>query len=371
MDGVIKGFLIYQMTGSSVNLGLVTMAAGVPLIIGSIYGGILADRVDRMKLLLITQAAAMSFAAVMTALLAAGAIQFWHFIVLAALGGTTFAFVAPLRQSIIARLVSPNHLMSAVALNSAGFNIMGILGPALVGLLLTIMPPYQTYLIIVGCFLAGAVMLAFIRLPGDGRRAAGPFHLELAEGFRFILGNRPILGFLLVALVSSLFVVPNSLLMPALASAVLKVDQVGFGFLCAARALGASTGSLVTASLNQLKNKGALVLIFLIIYGIFSALSAQFQSFPPALLLVLGAGLTGTIYITLCNTLILTNTPASMHGRIISIYTMAAGLTPIGTLPMGALADSIGLPVTFLMAGAVAVVFAVIMWFSIPSMRKV
>jgi predicted MFS family arabinose efflux permease len=324
-----------------------------------------------MKLLLVTQAAAMTIAAVMTALLAAGVIQFWHFIVLAALGGTVFAFVAPLRQSVVARLVRPANLMSAVALNSASFNIMGILGPAAVGLLLAFMPPYQAYLIIGGCFLAGAVMLAFIRLPDETRQAAGPFHLELAEGIRFIMGHRPIMGFLLVALVSSFFIVPNSLLMPALASAVLKVDQVGFGFLCAARGLGALSGSLTAASLNQAKNKGALVLVFLAIYGIFSALSAQFPSYPAALLLVFGAGLTGTIFITLCNTLILTRTPARLHGRVISIYTMAMGLTPIGTLPMGALADGIGLPLTFLMAGSIAVAFVLIMWFSIPSMRKV
>jgi len=371
MDVVIKGFLIYQMTGSAANLGIVTMAAGIPLILGSIFGGIVADRVDRMKLLLVTQAVAMSLATVMTILLATEVIQFWHFIVLAALGGTTLAFVAPLRQSVIARLVTPNHLMSAVALSSASFNIMGILGPAAVGLLLAFIPPYEAYLVIVICFLIGAVMLAFIRIPRDNSLAAGPFHLELAEGFRFILNNRPILGLLLVALVSSLFIIPNSLLMPALASAVLKVDQVGFGFLCAARGVGALTGSLVTASLNQARNKGLLVLVFLAIYGILSALSAQFQVYPLALLLVLGAGLTGTVFITLCNTLILTNTPAKMHGRIISIYTMAVGLTPIGTLPMGAAADGIGLPATFLIAGAIAVVFAVIMWFSILSMRKV
>lgn len=370
MDAVIKGFLIYQMTGSSVNLGLVTVAAGVPQIIGSIYGGILADRVDRMKLLLVTQACAISFAATMTALLATSVIQFWHFIVLAALGGTTFAFVAPLRQSIVAKLVRPENLMSAVALTSASFNIMGILGPASVGLLLTVMPPYQAYLIIVFCFLAGAVMLAFIRIPRENDMAAGPFHLELTEGFRFIRGNRPILGFLLVALVSSFFVVPNSFLMPALASAVLKVDQVGFGFICAARGVGALAGSLVTASLTRAKNKGTLVLVFLAVYGIFVALSALFQSYTIALLMVLCAGLTGTIYIILCNTIILTSTPANMHGRVISIYTMAIGLTPVGALPMGAAADGIGLPVTFLFAGLIAVVFAVYMWFAIPAMRK-
>lgn len=370
MDAVIKGFLIYQMTGSSVNLGLVTVAAGVPQIIGSIYGGILADRVDRMKLLLVTQACAISFAATMTALLATSVIQFWHFIVLAALGGTTFAFVAPLRQSIVAKLVRPENLMSAVALTSASFNIMGILGPASVGLLLTVMPPYQAYLIIVFCFLAGAVMLAFIRIPRENDMAAGPFHLELTEGFRFIRGNRPILGFLLVALVSSFFVVPNSFLMPALASAVLKVDQVGFGFICAARGVGALAGSLVTASLTRAKNKGILVLVFLAVYGIFVALSALFQSYTIALLMVLCAGLTGTIYIILCNTIILTSTPANMHGRVISIYTMAIGLTPVGALPMGAAADGIGLPVTFLFAGLIAVVFAVYMWFAIPAMRK-
>lgn len=339
MDTMIKGWLIFKMTGSAANLGMVTMAAGIPLIISSIFGGIVADRVNRMKLLLITQGLAMLFALTMTVLLATGMIQFWHFILLSALQGTTFAFIAPLRQSIVARLVHPENLMSAVALGSTSFNIMGILGPAAVGLLLTFMLPHQVYSIIVSGYFCGAVMLAFIKLPRDNNLTSRPFHLELGEGFRFILGNRRILGLLLIALVSSFFIIPFIYMMPALASAVLHVDQVGFGFLCAAGGVGAMIGSLIAASMTGIKNKGAWVLALMMVYGIFVALSAQFQLYHVSLLLVLCAALTGTIYMTMCNTLILASTPANIHGRVISIFTMTIGLTPIGALPMGAEAD--------------------------------
>lgn len=371
MDTMIKGWLIFKMTGSAANLGLVTMSAGIPLIVISLFGGLVADRVNRLRFLLVTQAAALLIALTMYILLATQLIEFWHFILLAALQGTTFAFIAPLRQSIVARLVQPSNLMSAIALSSTSFNIMGIAGPAAVGLLLTFMLPEQVYIFIVASYLCGAVMLAFIRLPRDKELTARPFHLELAEGFYYIGSDRRILGLLLVALVSSFFCIPYIYMLPALASSVLRVDQAGFGFLCAAAGMGSLIGSLAAGSLAGIKRKGALVLSLLIIFGAFIALSAQFQLYPLALLLILCAALTSTTYMTLCNTLILTNTPASIHGRVISIFIMTIGLTPIGALPMGAVADHIGIPATFLAAGSIAVLFAVIMWLSVPALKKV
>lgn len=370
MDTMIKGWLIFRMTGSAADLGLVTMAAGVPLILVSLFGGVVADRVDRLKSLVVTQFLALFIAITTATLLATQLIQFWHFIALAILQGLTFAFIAPLRQSIIARLVPPAELTSAVALSSASLNIMGILGPVSVGLMLTFLQPEQVYIIIIACYICGAAMLMLIKLQHDYSPAARPFHLDMAEGFRFIGAEGSVLGLLLVALVSSFFCIPYIYMLPALASKVLKVDQVGFGFLCAAAGAGSLIGSLAAGSLSGVKRKGSLVLVLMVIFGAFIALSAQFQLYWVALLSIMFAALAGTAYMTLCNTMVLKDTPANLHGRVISIFTMAIGFTPLGGLPMGAMADQIGLPDTFMASGSIAVLFAIIMWLFVPALKK-
>lgn len=361
MDTIVKGWLIFKMTGSAANLGLVTMSAGIPLVVMSLFGGVLADRVDRLKLLLVTQAIALLLAVTMCVLLATGTIQFWHFILLAALQGTTFAIIAPLRQSIIARLVNPRNLGSAVALSATSYNIMGVAGPAAVGLMLAFLLPERVYFVIIACYLCGAIMLAFIRLSPGAAPSTRPIHLDMAEAMRFVRQEKTVLGLLMIALVSSLFCIPYIYMLPALASAVLRVDQVGFGFLCAAASAGAVIGSLAAGSLAAWKGRSRLVLLLMAVFGIFLTLSAQFQLYPLALALILCTALTSSAFMTLDNTLILSGTPAALHGRVISIFTMATGLVTVGALPMGAIADRAGLPIAFLVAGAIAVLFALYM----------
>ncbi|MBN1376049.1 MAG: MFS transporter [Dehalococcoidia bacterium] len=371
MDNMIKGWLVYRMTGSAADLGIVTLAAGVPLVIISFFGGVIADRVNKHKLLLGTQVMAGLIALTTAILLATNLIQFWHFIVLAMLQGITFAFVAPVRQSIIARLVRTENLMSAVSLSAMSFNMMGIAGPAAVGLLLTFMLPEYVYYIIVSFFAVGTILLIFLKVPKDEGGITQAFHLDLAEGFRFIGGNRKILGLLLIALVPALLVVPYIYMLPALALGVLNAGQTGLGFLMAMSGIGALVGSLAVGTLTGVKHKGALVLILLFSYGVCIALLAQFNSLPLAMGVILLAAISGATYMTLCNTLILGGTPPGMQGRVISIFTMTSALAPIGAFPMGAEADALGIPVTYLIAGAIATTFAVAMWLFVPAIKRI
>ena len=370
MDMLIKGWLIFKMTGSAADLGIVTLAAGVPLIITSFFGGVIADRVDRHKSLLVTQAAAIGISMTMTVLLTTNLLQYWHFILLAALQGTVFAFIAPLRQSIVARLVKPANLLNAVALSSTSYNIMGVAGPAIAGMLLTFLPAYQVYYIIIGLYATGAITLVFIRLPAETAVKDRPFHLDMVEGFRYIGRNRKILVLLLIALVPSLLSLPYIYMLPALALGWLKEGQVGLGFLMAAAGVGALTGSLLVGSLSAVKSKGTLLLALMFMFGTSLCLVTQAQIFPWVAIMLFFAAASSTAYMTMDNTLILSSVPQSIHGRIISIFIMAVGLTPIGALPMGFLADHIGIPATFLIAGCVAVLVAVAIYVFTPAIRK-
>ncbi|MCX6007909.1 MAG: MFS transporter, partial [Chloroflexi bacterium] len=293
-----------------------------------------------------------------------------HFIVFAILQGATFAFIAPLRQSIVPRLVRPEHLISAISLTSTSFNFMGIAGPAAVGLLLTFMLPEQVYYIIVAFFAVGVGVLSFMKVPRNAVEPGKAFYLELVEGFQFIGSNRRILLLLVVALVLSFFCAPYIYMMPALAIGTLKLDQKGLGFLLAAAGVGALIGSLATGSLASIKNRGILMLVLIFTFGCGVALTAQFQSFPVAMLLILCACISGAANATLNNSLLLMSTPSVLHGRVISIFTMTAALTPIGAFPMGALADFIGIPSTFLIAGSIAILFAILLWLFAPALRR-
>lgn len=370
MDMLIKGWLIFRMTGSAADLGIVTLAAGVPLIITSLFGGVIADRFDRHKSLLVTQVAAIGISLTMTVLLITNLLQYWHFILLAALQGTVFAFIAPLRQSIVARLVKPSNLLNAVALSSSSYNIMGVAGPAIAGLLLTFLPAYQVYYIIIGLYATGAIMLVYIKLPAETAVNDRPFHLDMIEGFYYIGRNRKILVLLLIALVPSLLSLPYIYMLPALALGWLKEGQAGLGFLMAAAGVGALTGSLLAGSLSAIKSKGMLVLALMFMFGTSVCLITQAQIFPWAAVMLFFSAASSTAFMTMDNTLILSSVPHNIHGRIISIFVMTVGLTPIGALPMGFLADHIGIPATFLIAGSVAVLFAVAIYIFVPVIRK-
>jgi MFS family permease len=370
MDAMIKGWLIYKMTGLAANLGLVTLAAGVPLIIMSLFGGVIADRVNKQKLLVATQIIAMLLAVTVSILLSTGLIQYWHFILFSALQGFIFAIIAPLRQSMVPRLVQSENLVSAISLTSTSFNFMGIAGPVAAGLLLTVMLPEQVYYIIIACYAVGALLLAFIKAPATIALSNKAFHLDMLEGFRYITGNRQIRLLLVVAFILSFFCAPYIYMMPALAVGAMKLDQRGLGFLLAASGVGALIGSLATGFLASIKRRGILLMVLVTAFGCGIALAAQFQSLPLAMLMLLCAGISGTAFATLNNSLLLLTTPSNLHGRVISVFTMTMALTPIGALPMGSLADHIGIPLTFLAAGAIALLFALFLWLFVPTIRK-
>lgn len=370
MDAMIKGWLIYKMTGSAANLGLITLANGVPLVLISIFGGAVADRVDKKKMLIGTQVLAILFAVTMTVLLGTGLIQFWHFIVIAALQGANFALIGPLRQSLVPRLVRTENLLSAISLTSSSYNLMAFAAPAIAGLLLSVMPPQQVYMVIVFFFITGMVLLTLIKAPPSAATSRRPIYHDMLEGFRYIINNSKIRLLLIIAFVLSFFCAPYIFMVPALAVGTLKLNQQGLGFLLAAAGVGALTGSLATGFLASLKNRGLLLLALFVTFGTGIALSAQFGSFPLSMLMLLLAGMSGTALATINNSLLLLTTPSNLHGRVISVFAITMALTAIGALPMGAIADTAGIPLTFLSAGLISILFAIILRLFVPAIKK-
>ena len=361
MDMVVRGWLIFQMTGSALALGIVSLASGVPIVVISVFSGAIADRVHKRNTLILFQSGAAVIALTIAALIATGSIQWWYFIIAAVLQGIIFSFIAPLRQALIPELVERRYLLNAVALGSASLNIMRIAGPSLAGILLAIIGSAMTYGIITMNYGIGAVLLLFISIQFIANEQKPTVFSDIAQGFQFIRSNRNILLLLIIAFIPTIFGLPYIYMMPVLAGKVLNVGETGLGWMMATIGLGALIGSLAIGSLENFRRKGMLIMILVLLFSTGLCLIAFSKSFALTLILLFFIGMGATGYFTLNNTLIIHNTPYNMLGRVTSIFWITFGLMPIGALPMGALAEAVSTPTALLIEGSIVAIFAVIM----------
>lgn len=372
MQTVVQGWLVYQLTGSSVALGLVSAASGLPMLIFSLFGGVLADRVEKRNLLLATQSTVGVIACVIATLIATNNISFWHVLVASALSGTVFSFNMPGRQALIAELVDGKDLMNAIALNSVGMNLTRILSPALAGALLAVIGIAGVYYLVVVSYIC--VVATLLMIP-TGRKAVQKRSFtitgDLKEGLLAVRDTPNVFALMMIAFVPVIIAMPYQMLMPVFAADVLDVGPGGLGMLMSATGAGALLGSLTIAQVGDFRRKGLLLFAAGIVFGlalIFFAFSGSLWLAMFALLLV-GAG--STSYMAVNNTLILTSVPQHLAGRVMSIYMMTWGLMPVGTLPTGALAATVGAPLTVAGGGAILAIFLLIVATMQPHLWRV
>ncbi|HOX45366.1 MAG TPA: MFS transporter [Myxococcota bacterium] len=360
MQGTAQAYLVFELTHSRAYLGYVAFAAGIPSWLFMLYGGVVADRVSRRKLLLVTQACMLALAAVLAVLAFTGVVQAWHILCLAFALGVVNAFDAPARHAFAAELVPREDLTNAIALNSTMFNTATAVGPAVAGLTYDWFGPGWCFAINSVSFVGVIVALALIHLPpSPPRPPAGPAGRELAEGLRFAAGHaeiRLLLG-LIVAL--SLFGLAFATLIPAWAVNVLGGGAATSGFLQSARGSGALIGALLVASLGRIRFHGRLLtwatFAFPVALLVFSAVRQQ----ALALSVLVLAGGAMIVCFNLCNALVQTLAPDALRGRVMGIYSLAFfGFVPVGGLLAGSLAERLGEPLTVVLGASVFLAFA-------------
>jgi MFS family permease len=344
MGQIASGYLVYSLTGSATVLGLMGLAWSVPLLLFSLVGGVVADRVPRRNLVLASQCIIGSAALLTAVLVVTGWVQVWHLFVLGLVQGTVFSFNMPARQAFIAELVGKDDLMNAIALQNAAMNLSSIVGPALAGYLIAL-PAIGVGGVYV--LMGGANVLVFLTLiglpAGASRGARGrPGLDELTAGLRFIAGSRALRTLLLMAVIPMFLGMPYMTLLPVFALSVLQAGSEGLGLLSGANGIGALAGSLLVAAWGNAPRKALLQLSIGIIYGLALVAFALAGSLPLAMLALLLVGLAASAYRSLNNTLIMSYTPTELHGRVMSVYLMTFALMPLSSVPAGALADSIG-----------------------------
>ncbi len=372
MESTALGFLIFDLTKSPAYLGLVGFATGVPTWLFMLYAGVIADRVSRRTLLLITQTAMMALAFVLAALTFLHWVQPWHVLVLAFFLGTANAFEAPARQSFVLEMVAVEDMTNAIALNSAMFNTAMAVGPMAGGLVYAFFGPAWCFVVNGLSFVAVLVALKRMKLepfaPATGRNSAWA---DLKEGLSYVSGHpliRTIIG--LVGIVA-LFGISFVTLFPAWAVDVLHGDARTNGYLQSARGLGALAAALLIASLGRFRFRGKLLTVGTFALPVTVALFALSRGTPLSLILIFGSGLSLILIFNLANALVQTHSPNALRGRIMSVYTLVFfGLMPLGALGVGVTAERFGQTAAVLMGAGVMLGGATALAVLMPHLRR-
>jgi len=356
-------WVIYIQTHSSFMLGLAVFAAQFPSFLFSLLGGVVSDRYNRYRVLLITQIASMLQATLLTLLVMFNHYEVWHILTLSVVLGIINAFDVPARQSMIYEMVdNKEDLPNAIALNSSMVNLARLIGPALSGIVLESLGAGTCFLINALSFVAVIISLLFMRLPTyvAPSRVKKAF-AELKEGFTYLKAT-PSIGFVILFLACvSLTVLPFITLLPVYAGVIFKGNASTFGYLNSFIGLGAVGGTFFLASLKPESNLKKILFVNTLVFGLGLILFSHCSYFPLALLFATMAGFGMMSQTTISNTIIQTTVSGEMRGRVISYFAMAFfGMQPLGGLIIGSFSHYAGAPNTLLIEGATAILLALL-----------
>ena len=344
MQSVGQAWLVLELTNSPFRLGVIGALQFGPILLFSFLSGAISDRVRKRRLLLGTQTALMLQAFTLAALVGSGRVQFWHVAVLGALYGLATTLDMPSRQSYIAHLVPRGDLMNAIALNSAVFNGARVVGPAVAGLLVARYGTAAAFLMNGASFIAVLAALVAIRTEGapSPRRGVG-LRAEIAEGVRYAAGTPRVALVMSLLVVVSLFVVNMNVLVPLIARDVLHEGAHGFGLLMAALGVGAVAGALAVAALSVGRPPLGMVVGPALAAAALLLLLSTARHFGPTAAVLVALGFAQIVFMTSCNTTVQIAVPDELRGRVMGLYALVfAGMTPIGALIMGTVAEHWG-----------------------------
>jgi MFS family permease len=371
MQMVAQGYLVYSLTHSPFALGLVGFVRAVPVFTFSLFAGVVADRVDRRILLIVTQTLAAIFALVLAVLTSTGVVTVWMILILAFLSASVASFDNPTRQALVPDIVGKEYIANAVALNSAAFNGTGILDPSLAGVALGIVGTAACFYINAASFLAVIVALILMASVPNRTMRKQTMLQNLREGFGYVRGNRVVASLLILIGAVGFLGRPYTQLMPAVQRDVLHVGATGLGILMAFSGIGALGGALAIAALSTFRHRGLLLMISVGAFGVAIIAFALSRSFPLSLGLLTVVGCSGTMSMSLTNMIIQLRVPGDLRGRVMSMYTMIAmGMMPLGSMALGTIANFVGVPKTLLFGGVGCIIALVLVNLWVPTVHN-
>ncbi|MEO8226856.1 MAG: MFS transporter, partial [Gemmatimonadota bacterium] len=361
MQTVAHGWLVLTLTNSALAVGLVTAVGALPILLFTLYGGVLADRVDKHRLILILQSLMLCEALALGVLTAFHWVTVSWVVALAIMFGLLTAFEVPTRQAFVMDLVGKDDLMNAIALNSSAFNVARVIGPAIAGTLIAAVG-------IAACFFANAISyiaviggLLMMRMPAwtpapAGERGPGE---GLAEGFRYIRRERWPRTLILLTATLSVFGYSFISMLPVYARDVVKVGPGGYAAMLSSFGAGAAAGALTVAALGRRVRQGRAAVGGAGIFGALLLASAFAPTLVSAMLLFMVAGCAMTVHGITANTLLQRQAPDKLRGRVMGFYSFVAlGMAPFGSLQAGVVSERFGVRASFAVGGVACVVAA-------------
>jgi MFS family permease len=371
MQTVAQAWLVYRLTGSAVQLGLIGFAGQIPVFLMAPVGGAVADRISRHKIVIATQVSSMILAFALAFLTLAHLVLVWHIFLLAALLGVVNSFDIPARQAFIVEMVGRDDLLNAIALNSSMFNGARIIGPAVAGLTVAAVGEGWCFFANAVSYLAVIAGLLMMKVPraAPAPRAASAV-ADIVEGFRFCYRTLPILALLLLLGVVSLVGLPYTILMPIFADRILHAGATGLGILMGASGVGAMFGALMLAARRGIHGLGNWVAYSAAAFGASLIVFSFSRSLWLSAALLVPVGFAMMVEMAASNTLIQAMVPDRLRGRVMAVYSMMfMGMAPLGALLAGVIAEGLGAPWTVAIGGAVCILAAVAFGLRIPSLR--
>ncbi|MGH7873682.1 MAG: MFS transporter [Candidatus Binatia bacterium] len=368
---VTLGWLVYDLTGNAMLLGALNGVRALPFLVTGPLAGVAADRMDRKKLLLRTQWVLIVTAVLMGTLVASGRLHVSHIFVFTLITGIAWTFTEPVRQSMIPNIVPKEDLPNAIALNSGGFNLMKIVGPALGGVMIALFGPSGNFFVQAIAYIGVLFMIYWMHVPPTSAQTRQVSALaNLKEGFSYVWSTPAVLALMILAYVPRVFAVPYQTLMPVFQKDVLKVGPEGLGLLMAAPGVGAVIAVLLLASLgNRMRRQGLLLVLGIVILGFFLILFSQITNFPLALMSLVLVGIFQMLFLASTNTILQMIVPDKLRGRVMSLYMLDRGFMPAGALFAGVTAHFIGAPSTVAIMGAIVIVLALVVAWRVPALR--
>jgi MFS family permease len=374
MQATAQGWLVLELTDSPGLLGVTSAAGAAPILFLTLFAGVLADRVDRRRVLVATQLVAATLAAILALLTMTGLVEFWHVVVIASLSGAVGALAMPAFQAIVSTIVDRPAIGNAVALNSAQFNLGRIVGPTAAGAAIVAGGIAVAFWANAVALVVVALVLATLRLPSTAAlvRVEASMWSNLIDGIEYLRRDRLIRLLVLLAAAPALFILNYLVLMPVYARDVLGVGAPGLGLLTAGVGIGALTGALGVAVLRPSGGSGRLLLAGLTVASSALIAFAVSRWLPLSMVALAVLGAAQVAYYTTTSTLIQILVPPRLRGRVSSLYVLTSlGVIPFGNLLAGLVAERFD--PTFALAGGGFATLLVVAWVAVrfPELRRV
>ena len=351
---VTFAWMVWEVTHDALHLGYLGLAQGIPLVVFQLWGGVLADRVDRLRLLLATQVLTTATLLAAFALSALALIRVEHLLALAALSNTFRAFDEPTRMSMVPQMVGRDRLPNAVALGSIPWQAGRMIGPSITGILIAAFGGTVGLAIAAAASAMALVMYAQLQV-ATRARVSGVRHMgaQLVEGLSFVRHNFVFAALICLALFNAVFGLSYVTLLPIFADVYFETGSTGFGLLNAAHGVGALVGTLIVAAIaSRFRRRGLVILVGAAGMGTGLAIFSQSRDLWLALPVLAGVGFSNTFYLTQVSTHLQQAVPDHLRGRVMSLYALCWNLLPLGGLLGGVLAAAVSARFAVLVGGA-------------------